>query len=107
MSDKLMPFIPLPGVTKIFGVNYPTKLCMPSHKCSFVQKNGVKCSHIAIEYENGLYCNKHINAIDNDWNPEKEKFSKTKSVIELKAMLRTKGLKVGGTKKELVNRWFS
>ena len=33
-----------------------------------------------------------------------EKYSKTKSVIELKKILREKCLKVGGTKKELVSR---
>ena len=33
-----------------------------------------------------------------------EKYSKEKSVIELKQILREKGLKVGGTKKELVIR---
>jgi hypothetical protein len=108
-SDKLIPFIPLPGVTKISGVNYPTKLCMPANKCSFANKNGLKCEHSGIEYEYGVYCNKHNNPknLENDWTPEKEKFSKTKSVIELKAMLRGRGLKVGGTKKELINRWFT
>ena len=105
-ADKLIPFIPLPGVTKIVGVNYPTQRCIPASKCSFIHKNGVKCAQNGIEYEYGIFCNKHTNTIENDWTPEKEKFSKTKSVIELKSMLRSKGLKVGGTKKELVNRWF-
>ena len=36
-----------------------------------------------------------------------EKYSKNKTVIDLKKILREKGLKVGGTKKELVNRIFN
>ena len=108
-TDKLLPFIPLPGVTKIIGVNYPIKLSMPANKCAFVNKNGVNCPNNGIEYEYGIHCNKHkiTKKIEDDWSPEKEKFSKTKSVIELKTMLRSKGLKVSGTKKELVNRWFA
>jgi hypothetical protein len=40
------------------------------------------------------------------WTTEMNDFSKTKTVVELRKMLREKGLKVGGSKKELVLRLF-
>jgi hypothetical protein len=108
-SEKLIPFIPLPGVTKIYGVNYPTKWCMPMPKCVFIIKTGMykglACEHNGVEYEHGTFCSKHVNYnIDTTWTTEKAALFKTKSVPELKAMLRAKGLKVGGVKKDLVNR---
>ena len=110
--NKLIPFIPLPGITKIYGVNYPPKLSMPAPKCSFIIKAGIHkglpCGHSGIEYEQGVLCDKHMKyTINSVWTPEKEQLLKSKSVPELKAMLKTKGLKVGGVKKELVNRLFS
>lgn len=111
-SEKLIPYIPLPNVTKIYGVNYPTKMCMSAPKCSFLIKTGLykglACEQNGVEYEHGIFCDKHMkHNIDTIWTPEKEKLFKTKSVIELKSMLREKGLKVGGVKKELVNRLFT
>lgn len=111
-SNKLIPFIPLPGITKIYGVNYPPKLSMPAPKCSFIRKNGIHkgltCDHSGIEYENGVFCDKHMKYnINNAWTPEKQQLLKSKSVPELKTMLKEKGLSVSGVKKELVNRLFS
>lgn len=108
-ADKLLPFLPLAGVSKIYGVNYPPKLCMALPKCSFIAKNGMykgsQCQNGGVEYAHGLFCLKHANQnINSAWTAEKELLSKTKSVPELRAMLRIKGLKVGGVKKELVNR---
>ena len=111
-ANKLIPFIPLPGITKIYGVNYPTKMSMPAPKCSFIIKNGIHkgltCDHNGIEYENGVFCDKHMKYnINSAWTPEKQQLLKSKSVPELKTMLKEKGLSVSGVKKELVNRLFS
>jgi hypothetical protein len=108
-SNKLIPYIPLPGVTKIVGVNYPTKWCMPAPKCSFVKaKTDQKCDYNGIEYEHGVFCKTHLKYnVDQTWTTDKEQLCKTKSLPELKALLKSKGLKVGGTKKELVNRLFA
>jgi hypothetical protein len=111
-ANKLLPFIPLPGIKKIYGVNYPPKMSMPLPKCSFIRKTGVHkglpCLHMGIEYEDGVFCDKHMKyTINSVWTPEKEQLLKSKSVPELKAMLKAKGLKIGGLKKELVNRLFS
>jgi len=102
----------LPGIGKIHGVNYPHKNCMPMPKCSFILKSGIykglACEHNGVGYEHGIFCDKHLKYnIDTTWTPEKENILKTKSVTELKAMLRAKGLKVCGVKKKLVDRLFS
>jgi hypothetical protein len=47
---------------------------------------------------------KHTIVKENDWTTEMEKLSREKSVVEIKQMLREKGLKVCGVKKELVKR---
>ena len=39
-----------------------------------------------------------------EWTDEMEKFSKSKTIVELKKMLREKGYLVGGNKKQLVQR---
>jgi hypothetical protein len=110
-ADKLIPYIPLPNVKKIYGVNSPSKNCMPMPKCAFIIKTGLykglACEHNGMEYAHGIFCDKHLkHNIATVWTPEKEKLFKTKSVPELKQMLRDKSLKVGGVKKELVNRLF-
>lgn len=110
--DKLIPYIPLLNVVKIYGINSPSKLCMPSPKCSFIIKTGLHkglaCQHNGIEYANGIFCDKHLKCtIDSVWTEAKDLLLKTKSVVELKKMLKDKGLKVVGIKKELINRLFS
>ena len=109
-ADKLMPFIPLPTIKKVYGVNSPTKMCMPTPKCSFLLKTGMykgqMCAQNGMEYEHGIFCHKHLEH-NNVWTAEKEKLFKTKSVPELKEMLKKRHLKVGGVKKDLVNRLFA
>jgi hypothetical protein len=108
-SDKLIPFIPLPTIKKVYGVNHPAKMCMPIPKCSFILRNGMykgqNCDQNGIEYQHGVFCHKHLE-YNNVWTAEKEQLFKMKSVLELKEMLKEKGLKVGGIKKDLVNRLF-
>ena len=81
-------------------------------KCCFIIKTGMykglPCDHSGIKFEHGIFCDKHVKYnINSIWSPEKEQLFKSKSVPELKAMLKSKGLKVGGVKKELVNRLFA
>jgi hypothetical protein len=116
ISNKLIPFIPLPNVKKIIGVNSPEKKCLPAPKCDFKLKTGLKCERNGIESKEGIFCTKHhanihanihANSQLDIWTTEMEQLSKNKSVIELKEMLRLKGLKVCGVKKELVKRLFT
>ena len=83
-ADKLIPFIPLPDVTKIYGVNYPPKLSMLAPKCSFVLTTGIykglNCAHNGIKYEHGIFCNKHMkHNIATIWTPEKDNSLKPKA----------------------------
>jgi hypothetical protein len=69
---------------------------------------GLACEQPGIEHEHGIFCNKHVKFnVDTEWTPAKEELFKSKTVPELKKMLREKKLMVCGTKKELVNRWFA
>jgi len=112
VSSKLIPFIPLPTVTKIVGVNHPEKECMPGPKCSVVLKHGERkgtpCGHNGTMTDEGIFCEKHKHYIKQDvWTEAMTELMQTKSVIELKQMLKGKGLKVGGVKKDLVKRLLS
>jgi hypothetical protein len=120
VSDKLIPFIPLPTVKKIVGVNYPTDKCMPAPECTVIiklgSKKGLKCGRRGIAAHNGIFCIKHqlkeqakeheqLKEVKEDvWSAEMDNLSKAKSVVELKEMLKDKGLKISGVKKDLVKR---
>lgn len=126
ISTRLLPYIPLPGVEKRYGINSPKSLCMNSPKCLYKMKNGkykgLECGKDGMEGSDGTFCKKHFNLIhlsieENDkiknnttptiiWTPEKEDLFKRKSIAELKQMLKEKGMKTSGLKKELVNRIF-
>ena len=108
-TTTFIPFIPLPGVVKVIGVNSPEKVCMPAPKCSVLMKIGVRkglaCKMNGIVTDHGVFCKKHIHCMKQDtWTEAMEKLMKDKTVVELKQMLKKKGLKVGGVKKELVKR---
>jgi len=116
--DKFIPFIPLPNVMRVIGVNGPEKKCMPAPKCQYMFKTGTNkgkvCSMNGMEVETGILCKKHLMEKNVDpepvveiWTTEMNELSKTKTVVELRKMLRMKGMLVGGTKKELVKRLFS
>ena len=109
--NTLLPYIPLTNVEKITNVNYPSNKCMKHLDCEQKLKNGNFCSKSAYTINGKIYCEQHWVKIkekneknDIEWTDEMEKYSKTKSVLELKKILREKCLKVGGTKKELVSR---
>ena len=111
-SNKCLPFIPLPGVIKIFGINHPKKDCMPAPKCSVVlttgSRKGLACNRDGMTNDEGTFCEKHNHYIKQEvWTEGMAKLMKDKSVIELKQMLKERGLKVGGVKKELVKRLLS
>ena len=129
--DKILPYIPLYEddgkniIERINGINSPERYCMKHKDCSWVFKQGkdegTKCLKNAY-YRNNIndtYCDMHwkkidikhnekIETIDKDiiWTDEMTKYSKTKSIDELKNILRKEFYKVGGNKKELVIRIF-
>ena len=132
--DKILPYIPVYTdeddgkniIERINGVNSPERYCMKHKDCSWVFKQGkdegTKCLKNAY-YRNNIndaYCDMHwkkidiknnekVETIDKDttiWTDEMTKYSKTKSIDELKNILRKEFYKVGGNKKELVIRIF-
>ena len=116
VSTKLMPCIILPGVSRVYGVNYPLCKCLPLPKCGFKLISGARknmaCNMNGIDYPEGTFCEKHKHHINQTkdkeiWTMDMETLYKTKNVAELKKLLREKGLAVGGIKKELVVRLFS
>jgi len=63
VSNKLIPFIPLPTVKKVFGVNYPADKCLPAPECSFLLKmgsrKGSKCGRVGVINGEGVFCMSH------------------------------------------------
>ena len=117
VSDKLIPFIPVEdGVERMKGVNSPDSLCMSHHACSWVFKSGKNkngsCKRSGFETKCGKLCEVHWkNTIRNmkpeeTWTGDMEKLFKDTTVSKLKTMLRAKGRKVSGLKKDLVFRIF-
>jgi hypothetical protein len=125
MSMKLLPYIPLVGVEKRYGINIPKTLCMDGPKCVYSIKSGkhkgLECSKDGMEGPDGTFCKKHFEHIQVAseeqskikkpkpiiiWTNEKEDLFKRKTVAQLKEMLKKKRMKTTGLKKELVNRVF-
>ena len=118
VSDKLLPFIPLDnGVSRVKGVNHPSSMCMEHNTCSWVFKSGKNkdcpCKKAGFETDFGELCESHWKSAlrkkkpEQEWTGEMEDMFKKYKVTELKDMLRAKGCKVGGRKKDLVFRMFS
>ena len=110
-SEKYIPFIPLPNVNRVSGVNAPESKCMSAPTCTLILTNGPRkgyvCGKNGVEYQTGVFCVKHTensSTAANEWTAEMAVLCKTKKIAELKEMLKAKGLKVGGAKKELVMR---
>ena len=115
--NNLLPYIPLNNVEKITNVNYPSNKCMKHLDCEQKLKNGHFCSKSAYKINGQIYCDQHWKIINVkkkknqnkfiEWTEEMDNYIKSKTVIELKQFLREKGLKIGGTKKELICRIFN
>jgi hypothetical protein len=64
ISDKLLPYIPLTGVEKRYGINSPKSLCMVGPKCLYKLKNGKNkgsdCGKDGVEFKEGIFCKKHF-----------------------------------------------
>lgn len=61
VQNKILPYIQLPKVEKIRGVNYPPKMSMTTHRCSAVlisgKRKGEKCNRPCVSE----LCSIHIN----------------------------------------------
>jgi hypothetical protein len=114
--DNILPYIQSECEEKTYGVNYPFKLCMKNVvECEWLQRNKVKCCKEAQFINAESYCKVHFlkththtqtptNTII--WTTEMNKLYKSKKLDELKTVLKLHKLKVGGTKRELIERLF-
>jgi hypothetical protein len=118
ITNGLLPHIPGLNNNYIRGVNTPKKYCMPHRKCNWVFKSGIKknkcCQKNGYDCNLGSYCNTHRNMtkrtllkqennIANSHIVSKDTY-KNLTVVELRKLLREKGLKVSGNKNVLVLR---
>jgi hypothetical protein len=67
IHNKLIPFIPLPNISKYKGINHPPSLCMKHKDCSWMFISGKKktqfCSKSAFKSEHGTYCEMHLSCV--------------------------------------------
>ena len=130
--DKILPYMQIYDesgtalIQRINGVNSPERYCMKGIACEWISKkegealykcqknayyNLTKCpthaycsTHWQQQKEKKLKKKKEEDTKTMQWSDENEKFSKSKTMVELKKMLREKGCLVGGNKKQLVQR---
>jgi len=124
VNSKILPYVPLPGCKlKMKGVNSPSAFCMPGKTCSWIFKSGkrkgLSCGCAAYEDADGIACALHRRlmkaakpnegkAKPNEGNGKVHTHN-TRSlhklrVVDLREILRSKNLKVGGRKSELIDR---
>tara|TARA_Y100000748_G_scaffold299799_1_gene297219 strand:+ start:4668 stop:5318 length:651 start_codon:yes stop_codon:yes gene_type:complete len=120
VNSKILPYVPLPGCkAKVKGVNSPSAFCMPGKTCSWIFKSGKRkglgCECAAYEDADGVACALHRRLMKvAKPSGENEEVGKghthnTRSlhklrVVDLREILRSKNLRVGGRKSELIDR---
>jgi hypothetical protein len=136
VSDNLLPYLPSECTRMVNGVNSPTKYCMPYLVTCHGKIKEKPCPFNACYIGETSYCKRHYlktqkklkeaqaqaqaqavgaqaQAVGQqqeeaiEWTTEMKNIYKTKNLIELKQLLRLHKLKVGGNKKELVERMFT
>ena len=125
VSEQLLPYLPSEEPERKAGVNGPAKYCMPytSLMCEWFTINNEKaCTKPACYIGMVSYCKTHYLKVHKNkvhtkkapiakpeivWTPAMTTFAKSKTLIELKQLLRLHKLTVGGNKKELVERLFT
>lgn len=121
--DKLLPYIPSECDDRIYGVNFPFKHCMENNiQCDWetVDKGKciIKCNKPAQYIAEQSYCKKHytktlsplaqkVDTIELEWTTQMKEFCKSKTIVDIKKMLRDSKLKITGTKRILVERVFT
>ena len=116
--NKLLPYTPMNGFTQhITGVNCPLHMCMEHKQCTYKMIKGKNAGHLcerhAFESEKGVFCPRHLSMITNkmkkevlpfEWTSEMQDMYKTNKVDGLRNILKGRGLKICGTKREIVYR---
>lgn len=116
MNTKLLPYIPF--VKKITGVNAPTKHTMIHKKCRHIITSGLRkgqmCNKNGFDVESDVcMCEKHFSVkntkiiVAEAWTEKMEQFLKSNNANQIREQLKSKGLKLSGTKKVMVLRLFT
>jgi hypothetical protein len=121
VSEYLLPYLPSEEADRKNGVNSPAKYCMP-YMIACDWPTSIKdntCIQPACYIDTVSYCKKHYLKAHKvntpkaktpkptiEWTLAMTTLSKSKTLIELKQILRSHKLMVGGNKKELVERIF-
>lgn len=117
-SGFLLPFIPLGECNqKITGVNHPARYCKQIHSCSWEftagNNKGTCCGKSAYETDAGILCNRHHKMIQGrkmqmvtHVTSEMNELSKKYTVKQLRELLRSMNLRVGGRKNVLIARYL-
>lgn len=123
VSEQLLPYLPSEEPERKAGVNGPAKYCMPYLlPCEWHNNKEKTCTKPACYIDKVSYCKTHYQKVHTKeahtkkaptanpeiaWTPAMNTFAKSKTLIELKQLLRLHKLTVGGNKKELVERLFA
>lgn len=97
ITHKLLPFIPLTNVKRVYGVNHPKTYCMKSYECNYIYVRGKKknmmCKKDAYQSVAGTFCTGHHNMME-----KRKTLPSTSNVARCEAILRSgkrKGEKCG------------
>ena len=122
VSEQLLPYLPSEEPERKTGVNCPAKYCMPYQLVCEWHNKEKSCTKPACYVDTVSYCKTHYQKVHTkkvpktkettpkpniDWTPTMTTFAKSKTLIELKQLLRLHKLMVSGNKKELVERLFT
>ena len=112
VTEQLLPYLPSECTDKCHGVNSPLKYGMPlTLNCEWK-----KCQKVAQYIGDTSYCKGHYKKVQQKeaqlkeasvWSTEMDNYYKTQNVTDLKQLLRQHKFKVGGNKRELVERIFA
>lgn len=110
ITDNILPYFKYYENKQIRGVNHPPDLSMKLYECTYIDKSLKVCGKNACITKHGNFCNNHMKytiyeeeKITNV-EPDIIKTYRTKTITQLKEMLRTHNFKVSGNKQDLINR---
>ena len=114
ITSSLIPYINFPEIKRIYGVNSPQKYCIKLHCCEWKKRDNSICGKDAYKRETGTFCNTHHNMMNkktmktsedsSEWTDFHNELNKKYNIPALKDILRANKKRVGGTKRDLINR---
>ena len=99
ITPQILPYFRYYNLHAIRGVNTPSKYSLNLYKCEYIlKKNNIKCNKSACKTHCGVLCNLHFDkqSTNTGYN--------NLLIVELKNILRKNNCRVGGNKKNLIDR---